>query len=270
VEGRLYAAKGTQMSHVPAATRALRLLRYLATRPGPVSAAAIATDLGLPRSSVYQLLESMAEEGFVIHLPEEHRWGLGIAAFEIGSAYLRHDALERLARPLLGELSRETGATAHLGILHGADTLYLLKEQPPHVPALVTGVGVRLPAHVTASGRCLMAHMPRAHVRALYPGRDHFVSRTGHGPTTPGELRELLAWERRRGWSIEEGQVTEGFSSVAAAAFDHTGAPVAAISLTVPSTRPVTLTALAAGARDAARELTRRLGGRRPATPGPR
>ena len=61
------------MSHVPAATRALRLLRFLAARPGPVSAAVIAGELGLPRSSVYQLLEAMTavcadfrEAGFVI------------------------------------------------------------------------------------------------------------------------------------------------------------------------------------------------------------
>ncbi|WP_046468497.1 IclR family transcriptional regulator [Allosalinactinospora lopnorensis] len=252
------------MSHVPAATRALRLLRFLATRPGPVSASAIATELNLPRSSTYQLLEAMAGEGFVIHLPEERRWGLGVAAFEIGSAYLRHDPLERLARPLLGDLAKETGATAHLGVLHGADTLYLLKEQPPQAPTLVTGVGVRLPAHLTASGRALMAHLPRAQVRALYPGAGSFVDRTGAGPASPAELRDLLAHERQRGWSSEEGQVTEGFSSVAAAAFDHNGTPVAAISLTVPSARPVTLTALASGVRDAASELTRKLGGKRP------
>ncbi|MFC3994499.1 IclR family transcriptional regulator [Nocardiopsis sediminis] len=252
------------MGHVPAATRVLRVLRFLAARPGPVSAAAIAAGLGLPRSSVYQLLEAMAEEGFVTHLPEERRWGLGLAAFEIGSAYLRHDPLERLARPLLERLSAETGATAHLGVLHGADTLYLLKEQPPHTPALVTAVGVRLPAHLTASGRALLAHLPRAQVRALYPGAAHFVDRTGRGPRSPGDLRERLAVERRQGFSTEEYQVTEGFSSVAAAAFDHNAAPVASIGLTVPSARPVSPSGLAARARDAAAELTRRLGGRAP------
>ncbi|WP_026123655.1 IclR family transcriptional regulator [Nocardiopsis chromatogenes] len=252
------------MSHVPAATRALRMLRHLAGRSGPVSASALASELGLPRSSAYQLLEALAEEGFVVHLPEEQRWGLGVAAFEIGSAYLRHDPLERLARPLLSRLCEETGATAHLGILHGRDTLYLLKEQPPHAPTLITGVGVRLPAHLTASGRALLAHLPRAQVRALYPGAESFVDRTGRGPAAPGALRETLAAERRQGYSLEEGQVTDGFSSVAAAAFDHNAAPAAAISLTVPSERPVTPTALASRARDAAAELTRRLGGRGP------
>lgn len=250
------------MSHVPAATRALRLLRFLANRPGPVSASAIADGIGAPRSSVYQLLEAMAEEGFVTHLPEERRWGLGVAAFEIGSAYLRHDGVERLARPLLRRLTEATGATAQLGILHGSDTLYLLKEQPPHAPALITGVGVRLPAHLTASGRAMLALLPRAQVRALYPGTGSFTDRTGRGPATPGELREVLAEERRQGWSSEEGQVTEGFLSVASAATDHNGHPVASIALTVPSARPITLAALTGRVRDAASELTRRLAGR--------
>ncbi|MBR8742776.1 IclR family transcriptional regulator [Nocardiopsis sp. MG754419] len=250
------------MSHVPAATRALRLLRFLATRPGPMSASTIASGLGLPRSSVYQLLEAMAEEGFVTHLPEERRWGLGLAAFEIGSAYLRHDGIERLARPLLHQLAESTGATAHLGVLHGSDTLYLLKEQPPHAPTLITGVGVRLPAHLTASGRAMLARLPRAQVRALYPNTATFTDRTGRGPHTPGELRSLLAEEGRQGWSLENGQVTEGFVSVAAAATDHNGRPAAAISLTVPSARPVTPGALSARVRDAADELTRRLSGR--------
>ncbi|GLU49408.1 IclR family transcriptional regulator [Nocardiopsis ansamitocini] len=252
------------MSVVPAATRALRVLRLLAAQAGPVSASTLARDLQLPRSSVYQLLEAMAEEGFVVHLPEEHRWGLGVAAFEIGSAYLRHDPLERLARPLLTRLAEQVGATAHLGVLHGADTLYLLKEQPPHTPPLITGVGVRLPAHLTASGRAMLAGLPRAQVRALYPDADRFTSRTGRGPTSPGQLREVLSAEAKRGFSREESEVTEGYSSVAAAAFDHHGVPVAAISLTVPQQRPVTAEALAARVRDAAAELTRRLGGRQP------
>lgn len=250
------------MSHVPAATRALRLLRFLATRPGPVSASTIASELGLPRSSVYQLLEAMAQEGFVTHLPEERRWGLGVAAFEIGSAYLRHDGIERLARPLLHQLTESTGATAHLGVLHGADTLYLLKEQPPHAPTLITGVGVRLPAHLTASGRAMLARLPRPQVRALYPDAAAFTDRTGKGPRDPSELRSVLSQERQRGWSMEDGQVTEGFVSVAAAAVDHNGRPAAAMSLTVPSARPVTPGALAARVRDAAAELTRRLSGR--------
>ena len=69
--------------------RALQVLRLLAAAPGPLPAAALAAQLGAPRGSTYRLLRTMSDEGFVVHFPEESRWGLGVATFEVGQAYLR-------------------------------------------------------------------------------------------------------------------------------------------------------------------------------------
>lgn len=251
-------------SQVPAASQALAILRLLATRPGPMPAAAIARELGLPRSTTYHLLSVMADAGFVTHLPEERAYGLGVAAFEVGSAYLRHDPLERLARPLLARLVHDAPVpiVGHLSILHGRETLYLLKESRPGAPTLVTEVGVRLPAHLTASGRAILAALPAAQVRAIFPHRDAFVDRTGHGPQSLTELRRVLAEVRSRGWASEDGHISPGVASVAAAATDHTARPAAAIGITFgqpgsPSTRRLADLAVAA-----ARALTGRLGGR--------
>jgi DNA-binding IclR family transcriptional regulator len=253
------------MGHVTAAKRALAVLRLLAGAAGPLPASAIARELDLPRSSTYHLLTAMAEDGFVTYVPEERRWGLGVAAFEIGSAYLRHGPLERLARPLLRRLVDRVGEIAQLGVLHGAETLYLLKEQPPRHATLVTDVGVRMPAQLTASGRSMLAHLPPAQVRALFPGP--FVDRTGHGPGSLRELRRGLAEDARRGWSTEDGYITEGLASIAACSFDHTGHPTAAITVTFRrETRPEeTWPDLAGTVRSAAADLTARLGGRPPA-----
>ncbi|MFG1999137.1 IclR family transcriptional regulator [Spirillospora sp. NPDC048911] len=252
------------MSQVPAARRALAVLRLMAGSAGPLPASAIARSLDLPRSSTYHLLTAMAEDGFVAYLPEERRWGLGVGAFEIGSAYLRHGPLERLARPLLRRLVDRVGDIAQLGVLHGAETLYLLKEQPRRHATLVTDVGVRIPAHLTASGRSMLAQLPSAQIRALFPGP--LVDRTGHGPSSLRELRRELADEARRGWSSEDGYVTEGLASIAACSFDHTGHPMAAITVTFrKEKRPEeTWPQLATRVRAAAADLTTRLGGHPP------
>ncbi len=219
---------------VPALRRGLAVLRVLAGRPSPVSAGAIARDLGLARSTTYELLAELAAAGFAVHLPAERRWGLGVAAFEIGTAYLRSEPLERLGRPVLHRLSVGTGATAHLGILHGPETLYLLKERPPHSsPTLVTDVGIRLPAALTATGLSILAGLPAGQVRALFPTAAAFVDRTGRGPRSLPELRDRLASIRRQGWAHEDGQVATGAASVAAAVHDHNGLPMAAIGVTV-------------------------------------
>lgn len=253
------------MAGVPAARQALAILTHLASRPGPVAASAIAREVGLPRSTTYHLLAELVDADFVVHLPEDRTYGLGVAAFEVGSAFLRHDPLERLARPVLARLVEQTGLTAQLGILQGAETVYLLKEQPPHAATLVTDVGVRLPAHLTASGRAMLAHLPAAHVRAQLPSAAAFTTRTGRGPASLRALRDVLAAERRRGWASEDGEVTEGFASVAAAVFDHGGRPVAAVALTFDERADERIRGrLGPAAVAAADAVTARISGRRP------
>ena len=198
------------MGQVPAATKTLRVLRFLASQPEPTSIDRIMRACGLPRSTAYHLLTAMAEEGFVVHLADDHRWGLGVAAFEVGSGYTRQEPLQRIARRLLADLADTTGQSAHLAVLHGRDVLYVVEERAPGRPPLVTDVGVRLPAHLTASGRAILAELPAAQVRALYPSADAFVDRHGTGPRTLSRLRTLLADTRQRGFAIEEGEVTPG------------------------------------------------------------
>src|SRR5450755_4584617 len=163
------------MANAAAAGHALAVLRLLARHTEPQPAAAIARDLALPRSSVYHLLRVLTDEGFVVHLPEERRYGLGVAAFELGSAYTRQAPLQRAGRPLLTRLVETTSHNAHLAVLHGRDVLYVVEERAPGRPPLVTDVGVRLPAHLTASGRSLLAELPASQVRALFPDRSAFV-----------------------------------------------------------------------------------------------
>ena len=250
------------MSHVPAAARALRVLRFLATQPDPVPLDRIARAVGLPRSTAYHLIGTMIDEGFVTHVVDEHRYGLGIAAFEVGSGYTRQAPLQRVARRPLVALVDRTGHSAHLAVLHGRDVLYVLEERAPRRPPLVTDVGVRLPAALTASGRAILAALPAAQVRALFPDRASFVQRHGRGPTSLPALRALLTETRQRGWATEDGEVTPGFASVAAPVRDHNGHPVAGVACTFPSDVANDATrAAAAAVRETAVALSRRIGG---------
>lgn len=219
-------------AQVPAAENTLRILRYLAARPAPVAASAIARELTLPRSTVYHLLGTLATHGFVVHLRDDRRWGLGTSAFELAGGYARQQPLARLGRPLVAALSDRLGESAHLAVMSGGDVLYIVEERAPRRPALVTDVGVRLPAHLTASGRAMLAALPREQVRALYPNAAAFPDRTGVGPRTPRELREVLREARTRGYATEDSDVADGLRSVGAAVRDHNGWPLAAVAVT--------------------------------------
>lgn len=223
------------VANARAAAHAVAVLRLLARHVAPVPAAAIARELDLPRSTVYHLLDVLRASGFVVHLQAERRYGLGVAAFELGSAYARQEPLRWIAQTVLRDLVAGTGHNGHFAVLHGRDVLYVIEERAPGRPSLVTDVGVRLPAQLTASGRAMLAALPAAQVRALFPSARVLVQRTGVGPTTVGELRRELGAVRRVGYAQEQGSVTPGFASLAAAVLDHVGHPVAAVALTFPA-----------------------------------
>jgi DNA-binding IclR family transcriptional regulator len=251
------------MANAPAASQALSVLRLLARHTEPLPASAIARDLGLPRSSIYHLLAVLRDQGFVVHLPEERRYGLGVAAFELGSAYTRQAPLQRMARQSLVRLVDDTKHNAHLAVLHGRDVLYVIEERAPGRPPLVTDVGVRLPSQLTASGLAMLASLPPQQVRALFPSRDAFVRRHGLGPTTLPGLRAILSRVRRDGFAVEDGTVTPDFASVAAPVLDHVGHPVAGIAVTYPAAEVThdQRQAIVEQVIRTATDLTRRIGG---------
>lgn len=254
----------TPETGVPAASAALRILSHLAAQSRPVPAATLASGLSLPRSSVYKLLGALVDAGFVLHFAETRRYGLGIAAFELASGFARQEPLARLGRPVLALLVDRIAESAHLAVPHGRDVLYLVEERAPRRPALVSDVGVRLPAHLTASGLAILAAMPAAQVRALFPDDSAFTRRgETSGPRTYGQLRRILTETRSRGFAIEDETITPGVASIAVAVIDHAGWPAAAIAVTFAreSRDPSNWSELVDETRLHAHELSRRIGG---------
>ncbi len=130
---------------------------------------------------------------------------------------------------------------------------------------LVTDVGVRLPAPLTATGLAMLAALPQAQVRALFPDRDTLVQRDGRGPSSTTRLRSELQLVRQRGYAVEDGLVTPGLGSVAVAVLDHNDYPVAAVAVTYPEPEvdAAGRDRLVASLRSAAATLETRLGHRR-------
>ena len=113
---------------VPAADATLRLLTFLASCRAPVAAARIAEELDLPRSRTYDLLATLVEHGYVLHLDQERLYGLGPAAHELSGAYLRQEPLARIGRRVVEAMVDEVGESGHLAVLHGRDVLYVVEE----------------------------------------------------------------------------------------------------------------------------------------------
>ena len=252
---------------VPAADQTLQILSLLAGARGPMPASMIASRLDLPRSTVYQLLATLQAHGFVMHLPDERRYGLGHAAVELSFAYARQAPLTRIGTPLLARLVDELGLSGHLSVPHGREVLYVIEQRAAGARPLISDVHVRLPMPLTASGRAILAAMPKAQVRALFPNRHAFEQ--WHGDDRDvlrySRLRRVLDETITRGYALEVDSISEGLSSVAVPVLDHRGWPIAAIAITYDddSLSADELAAVVAGLRRTAGVLSTTIHGRR-------
>ncbi|WP_181273907.1 IclR family transcriptional regulator [Brevibacterium oceani] len=220
------------MAEVPALRRAIGILRHMAASNRAITAGALVRSLEIPRSSAYDILAVLEELGLVART--ESGYVLGAGVHELGASYLRTNPLQRLAQPIVRQLAEDTAATAQLAVIRGWETEYVLKEQSLKSVAVITATGVRMPSYLTATGRAILAQLPKSEVLAMLQSETGFVTRTGKGPTSVKALNAVLAQERRVGWAIEHGEVTPGISTIAAPVFDVLGRPIAAVGLSVP------------------------------------
>jgi DNA-binding IclR family transcriptional regulator len=246
------------VAEVPALRRAIAILRHMASSNRSITAGALVRSLEIPRSSAYDILAVLEELGLVART--ESGYVLGAGVHELGASYLRTNPLQRLAQPIVRQLAEDTATTAQLAVIRGWETEYVLKEQSLKSVALITATGVRMPSYLTATGRAILAQLPKSEVLAMLQSETGFVTRTGKGPTSVKALNAVLAQERRTGSAIEHGEVTPGISTIAAPVFDVLGRPIAAIGLSfVTETLPEDTDPIVDQVKAAAAEVTAKL-----------
>lgn len=252
-------------SSVKSAERALEVLSFLSAAASPVPAAVISREVGLPKSSMYHLLNVMVDRGFVSHDSEEGTWGLGPAARHIGSGVGKHEAMRRLSRPLLTRLAASTKAPALLAVLYGTDALVIARIDPPEsVDRGGTSLGERVPAHATALGRALLVGEREATLRTLFPSGELPVL-TARGPRGVSGLLDVLERSRALGYAVESGELVPGVETIAAPVFDHLGFVTGSVGIVhrASSRERSTTAELAEAVRRSAAGLSVRLGHRR-------
>jgi IclR family KDG regulon transcriptional repressor len=182
------------------------------------------------------LLTTLAAEGLIEQDARTGGYRLGIVMFELGEAVKVHMDLPAAAAPVLAMLREETRETAQVGILDGAEVVYVDRLESSYTLRLFTETGRRVPAHCTSSGKVLLAFLPEARRQALLAGRP-LAALTPDTITDPARLSDELARVRARGWAEAVNEREIGVASIAAPVRGSRGGVVAAISIGAPLVR---------------------------------
>jgi len=220
---------------VKSAVHAIEVLEFLAARQDqPARMREIADATSIPRSSLYALLRTLTERGWVRRDATGTLYGVGLRALMAGMSYLDSDPALRMLKPWLEHLNGELGETVHVGRLDGSDIVYLATKESSQYLRVINRVGRRLPASTTSLGKALLAAQPIADLESHL---EYELPRiTAHTITDRAELEVDLQRVRDRGYAIDLEENTTGLKCFGFA-LRYTNPTVDAISCSVPLAR---------------------------------
>jgi DNA-binding IclR family transcriptional regulator len=245
---------------VPGLARGLQLLGCFSRSERELTGAELSRRLTLPRASVFRLLHTLEQMGFVERVPDSPAYKLSLGVLRLGFEYLSSLELTEHGRTIIEELRNQSGFSAHLVVRDGRDVVFVQKAAGPNAVFHSIQVGARVPAHATVLGRQLLADLDLAGLRQVYP-QEPLPAVTPRTPTTVKALKTLIDADRSTGYGISQGGFETGITTIAAPVFNEQLRVVAAVSITVPRQQisPEETEHLVPLVRQAAQQLTQRL-----------
>jgi len=225
---------GQSRYQVRAVARALDLLFVLGDLAGPADLTTLARRAGLHPSTAFRMLETLRTRGLVRSARDGYE--LGAATFELGSAFLRGVSVWTNAPELAEQLAGRADETASVGVLDNGEVLYIAIAHGQRELGIQWQPGTRHPAHATALGKAMLAHLPWPEVTAILARRP-LVRLTPRTFTDPAALRSELAAIAARGYAVDDEERLPGVFCIGAPIRDHNGSVVAAISISGPAFR---------------------------------
>ena len=245
---------------VPALARGLQLLMSFNRDDRELTGAELSRRLDLPRASVFRMLQTLEQGGFVERVGDGASYKLGLAVLRLGFEFLASMELTEHGRPVIESLRDLCGYSAHVVVRDNRDVVFIAKAAGRSALFHSIQVGARLPAHATVLGRLLLSDLDMHSLRRLYP-EEPLPAYTARTPTNLAQLQGLIDEDRARGYAVSQGGFETGISTIAAPVFNDRREVVACISITVPAQRvqEAELDVLIKQVRDAADQLTERI-----------
>ncbi|MDC3414829.1 IclR family transcriptional regulator [Terrihalobacillus insolitus] len=221
---------------VKSVSRALDIIHLISSNKDGLGVTEIANQIDINKSSVYRILSTLAQYGYIEQEEEKGRYKLGYKFLEISTNLLDSIDLRSEARPYLLELEEETNEVIHLVVFDQDEVVYIEKLEGNETLRMHSKVGKRAPVHCTSVGKAILAHLPTSVVLDIME-RSGMPAHTDKTITDKEAfLRELIE-VKKRGYALDLEENEFGIICIAAPIFNHLGKVTAAVSVSGPTIR---------------------------------
>jgi len=220
---------------VQSVSRALRAMEFVAASRDGVTAKELAAHLDLALPSAYHLLATLTESGYLVHLAQHHRYGLGYRVRLLEQGLARQLKVPAVIAAAVRRLHHEADAAAYYAVYREFDVVIahvVDSERRPRVQVL--DIGFHEATHATAFGKVMLAAMPPDE-RATYLDRVGLRRCTSNTLVDRQTLETHLESVRRSGVALEIGEFQDGLSCLAAPVRSSAGAVLASVAISLPS-----------------------------------
>lgn len=211
--------------------RGLDLIELLGEGSPEKSLTELSHEASFNLTTTHRILDALKSRGYVRQNPTTSKYKLAFKLFELGSVVVRHTNLREEAVPVLKGLADRTGESAYLIVLEGDEALCLERIDGYHyVRVLFLQVGGRMPLHIGAGPRVLLAHLPEEEIDRIIRIKG-LAGWTTKSISDPVKLKDDLKKIREHGYALSLEDVTEGAAALGCPVRDWKGEVVAAISI---------------------------------------
>jgi IclR family transcriptional regulator, pca regulon regulatory protein len=213
--------------------RGLAVLRAFTPDRPSLGISELARELDLTRSTTHRYVATLATLGYLLQDASTRKYRLGPRVLDLGFSMLGSLELREIAEPHLRRLTDATGHTSNLAIRDDTDVILIDRPGRYHHLEFSLHVGSRIPAYCSATGKALLAFLPRRDLERIVDRID-FVQR---GPRTLTDKKSLLAeldQVRRTGVAVNNEELESALRSIAAPVRARSGEVVAAVNVAIP------------------------------------
>ncbi|MEO1664877.1 MAG: IclR family transcriptional regulator [Chloroflexota bacterium] len=214
--------------------RAFQIIELLGNADYHLGISEISQRSELPLATTHRLLSTLLQLGYVEQNPETNKYTLGVRILQLRGAVIGQLNLGVEAMPIMKSLMNRVEETVHLAVLNEGEIVYIERVEGLHTQGMYTRIGKRGPAHCTALGKALLAHLPESVWFDDVVNRRGLKTFSSTTITNVEDLKRELEQTRERGYAIDNGETGEAVRCISAPIHDYTGQVVAAISISGP------------------------------------
>lgn len=216
--------------------RGLQLLECFDEEREGLKAQEFANHLGLPISTVYRYLEILTEHKFLHKNPFSKQYNLGVSIYRLGRLLGDESTLVQVAQPFMEKLAKQSMETVFLTVLANSEAVCIKAIESRQRIRLSIEEGTHQPLHAGASSRILLAYQTEAFIKK-WIATNSLTRITEATICDKFEMLKVLKNTRKSGYTISDGEVDEGSTSVAAPILGQNGKLMAGLSVAGPKAR---------------------------------